>query len=160
MNEVFDIVYGLWLILFFAGALFTAYSILSPWINYMAWRENPLYFYEEGEEKAFIKEYLKENIIKMVLCFIVGIVLFVLTAWSYNRCQNLPYSINDYTYSIKKFSDSGNNEFYKTDGSCIKVLIRNDDGNYKEESVPSDTVEYHFSDSKEAGIAIYKKEYN
>lgn len=89
--------------------------------------------------------------------FIVGTALLIFNAWNYNHYKNLPYSVNNYTYSITKFSDESG--YYKSDGSHTTVLAKNDEGNYKTQSVPTDAIEYNFSDSEEPSITIRKKEY-
>ena len=98
---------------------------------------------------------------------IVCTVLVILTAWSFTRCKNLPYSINNYTYILTEFSEKDGGGYYKYNGGYYKygqknisVLVKTEDGYSEIQSVPADTVKFNFSDSEEPSVTISKKEYN
>ena len=92
-------------------------------------------------------------------CFIIGISLVIVSIVLFNYFRSSAYSINSYEYGISKFTENGDDGYYEFGGTYVNVLTKGEDGNLKVLSVPTDAVEYIFSDNEKPGITIYKKEY-
>lgn len=90
----------------------------------------------------------------------VCMLLVILTVWSYNRCENLTYSINNDTYGLTKFSEKDGGGYYKYEGENVSVLVKTGDGCSEIKSIPTDTVKFNYSDNEEPSVTISKKEYN
>lgn len=109
------------------------------------------------EEKLLSEADLNKMILRSVIDAAIFILIFIFGWLLYYHC--LPYSINKYTHSIMKFSENDDGVYYISDGKYTSVLEKNDNGNYEIQSVPSDKVDYNFSDNEEPSITVHKKEY-